>query len=128
MNIDEFWAIVERVHVAAPTDMNEKCRLLAAELGALPCAEISSFEEHFIDLFYQAFNWDIWAAAYMINHGCSDDGFMDFRSTLISLGRAPYECALKDADSLVDFNIDAEWAAYEGYQYVAHKVFEARCT
>ena len=59
----------------------------------------------------------------MINNGCGDDSFMDFRATLISLGRTPFEAALADADSLADFNIDPAWARYEGYQYVAGKVY-----
>lgn len=126
MSIDTFWLLVERVHAGAPDDMKEKCRLLAAELRSLPCEEIVSFEEHFRDLFYQAYDYEIWAAACIINGGCGDDSFMDFRSTLISLGRDPYETALRDVDSLAEFNIDPEWARYEGYQYVASKVYEEK--
>lgn len=127
MNIDRFWSLVDRVHAGAPGDMKEKCRLLAAELQSLSCEEIISFGEHFRDLFYQAYNWEIWAAAYLMKGGgCSDDSFMDFRSTLISLGRAAYETALRDVDSLADFNIDRKWATYEGYQYVAEQVYEEK--
>lgn len=127
MNIDTFWSLVERVHAGAPQDMQEKCRLLAAELRSLSCEELISFGEHFRDLYYQAYNWELWAAAYMIEGGgCSNDSFMDFRSTLISLGRAAYETALRDVDSLADFHIDPAWATFEGYQYVAPKVFEEK--
>lgn len=126
MNIAEFWSLVERVHTASPADMDEKSRLLGAELRQLPCEQILSFESHFRDLFYQAYNWDVWAAAYMIGHGCSDDSFTDFRSTLISLGRDAYSTALRDADALVEFNIDPAWATYEGYQYVAGKAYEEK--
>jgi len=127
MNIDEFWSLVGRVHATAPHDMAEKCRLLAKELRQLACEQISSFESHFCDLFYRAYSWDLWAAAYMINKGCSNDSFMDFRSTLISLGRDAYETALTDVESLVAFDIDPAWATYEGYQYVAQKVYEEKC-
>jgi hypothetical protein len=127
MTIDMFWSLVERVHAGAPDDMKEKCRLLAAELRTLSCEELISFDEHFRDLFYQAYNWELWAAAYIIERGgCSDDSFMDFRSTLISLGRAAYETALRDVDSLADFNINPAWATYEGYQYVAPEVYEEK--
>jgi hypothetical protein len=127
MKIDEFWSLVQRVHAASPADMDEKCRLLSAELRQLSCEQIRSFGSHFRDLFYQAYNWEVWAAAYIINGGCSDDGFMDFRSTLISLGRDAYSTALSDVDSLVEFNIDPAWATYEGYQYVAGKAYEDKC-
>jgi hypothetical protein len=51
---------------------------------------------------------------------------MDFRSTLISLGRSAYETALRDVDSLSEFNIDPAWATYEGYQYVGRQVYEEK--
>jgi hypothetical protein len=122
MTLDEFWEIVERVHEAAPLDMAAKCRLLRNELCKLPVEEVLSFEEHFTECYYRAYAWDIWGAAYVINGGCSDDGFMDFRSTLISLGRRPFETALADADRLAEFELDEEWACYEGYQSVALEV------
>src|SRR6266481_2140878 len=103
MSIDEFWSIIGRVHAGAPSNMDEKCRLLAAELQRLSCEEILSFGNHFRDLFFEAYNWELWAAAFMINKGCSDDSFMDFRATLISLGRDVYEAGLRDADSLAEF-------------------------
>ncbi|MFN7140275.1 MAG: DUF4240 domain-containing protein [Limisphaerales bacterium] len=126
MNLDEFWSIVERVHVAAPRDMDAKCRLLDRELRELPLEEVLSFEKHFSDCLFRAYDWGIWGAAFVINDGCSDDSFMDFRSTLISLGREAFENALVNPDSLADVEIDAEWAAYEGYQYVAPNVYLER--
>jgi hypothetical protein len=36
----------------------------------------------------------------VIEDGCSEDCFRDFRSYLISLGREAYEAALRDPDSL----------------------------
>lgn len=123
MTGDGFWDIVERVHAGSPDDMRRKCSLLQNELTRLPLAEVLSFEEHFGDCYMQANTWDIWGAAYLIHRGCSDDGFMDFRSTLISLGRGPFEAALANADSLAGFDIDSEWACFEGYQYVASKVY-----
>jgi hypothetical protein len=126
MSIDEFWQIVERVHTAAPQDMRAKCKLLAEELHRIPADEILSFGRHFDDCYHKADKWDIWGAAYIIHRGCSDDGFMDFRSTLISLGRQPFEAALTNADSLAGFDINPEWACFEGYQYVPGKVWRER--
>lgn len=123
MSIDEFWSLVEQVHAAAPTDMGKKCELLEDRLTIMPAAEIESFASHFTDCYYKAYDYGIWGAAYLICGGCSDDGFMDFRSTLISLGRAPFEAALRDADSLADFDIDPHWARFEGYQYVPGKAW-----
>lgn len=118
MNIDEFWNLVERVHAAAGGDMKAKCALLAEELRGLPKTEALSFGSHFADCWHQAYSWDVWGAAFVIRGGCSDDSFMDFRATLISLGRAAFETAMTQPDSLVNFNINREWAAFEGYQSV----------
>ena len=125
MNTPEYWSLVDRVHAASRNDMKKKCDLLATELRQLSPAEVCSFEDHFSDCLYRAYTWDIWGAAFVINDGCSDDSFMDFRSTLISLGRAPFEAALTNADSLAEVNIESEWATFEGYQYVAPKVYES---
>ena len=44
----------------------------------------------------------MWAAGFIINSGCSDDGFTDFRGWLIAQGKAIYESALDDPETLVD--------------------------
>ena len=57
--------------------------------------------------------------------GWSDDGFWDFRSTLITCGREIFELALKEPDSLAA--LDPEFGTIlqvEGLQYIARKVAE----
>jgi hypothetical protein len=44
----------------------------------------------------------VWAAAYLIGGGCSDDSFMDFRAGLIAQGRDWYHKAAASPDSLAD--------------------------
>ncbi len=124
MTTEEFWELVGRAHALSPRDMKVKCDHLAAELRSLPVEEILSFDRLYTEFYFKAYSHDIWGAAFVINHGCSDDSFMDFRSTLISLGRAAYETACRNADDLADHGIEREWATYEGYQSVAHKVYE----
>jgi len=122
MTIDEFWDVVERVHVASGGDMTRKCELLGKELRKLPPPDVKSFDNYLGDLYRAAYNWDLWAAAYIIAEGCGDDSFMDFRFTLVSMGRRAYERALADADSLAD--VEFTHADYEGYQYVPPTVYE----
>ena len=59
-----------------------------------------------------AYSWDPWGAAYLINGGCSDDGFAYFRSWLISRGRVTHEAVVRDPDSLADL-VDAGRDDYE---------------
>ncbi|WP_412769018.1 DUF4240 domain-containing protein [Micromonospora zamorensis] len=44
----------------------------------------------------------MWAAAYLIGGGCSDDSFIDFRAGVIALGREWYERVLVSPDGLAD--------------------------
>jgi hypothetical protein len=60
----------------------------------------------------------------VIEDGCSDDCFRDFRAYLISLGRAPYEAALKDPDSLAPVVEDAETGDWENADDVAPDAYE----
>jgi hypothetical protein len=50
----------------------------------------------------ESYRWDLWGAAYLINGGCSDDGFDYFRGWLLSQGRAIWQATLADPDSLAD--------------------------
>lgn len=45
------------------------------------------------DVHQALYRWDVWAAAYLIGGGCSDDSFMDFRAGLIAQGRDWYQKA-----------------------------------
>jgi hypothetical protein len=125
MTIEQFWNIVEKVHHASRGDFDYKCELLEQELRKLPLAEVQSFDTHFTDCLYRAYTWELWAAAYIIGSGCSDDSFWDFRSTLISMGHDTFERALEDPEALVDVASDEDDLQMEGYQYVAGKVAEA---
>ena len=118
MTLDQFWNIVEKVHRASDGDMEKKCELLDAELRRLSLDEVLSFHAHFDDCEDRAYSWELWAAAYIIGGGCSDDAFSDFRSTLISMGRKTFERTLADPQSLADIDYDPEIAQFEGYQYV----------
>ena len=125
MTIDTFWNLIDRVHTASGDDMDQKCALLKAELRDLPVAEVVSFQTHFDQAIDDAYTWPLWGAAYILNGGCSDDSFMDFRATLISLGRETFEAAVENPDSLavLDLEDPAEFI-YEGFQYVPTEVLE----
>ena len=49
----------------------------------------------------EAYQWELWGFAYLVNGGCGDDTFMDFRASLIALGQERFENAIKDAESLL---------------------------
>ena len=53
--------------------------------------------------------------------GCGDDGFWDFRSCLISLGKEQFFHVLKEPDALADIvnQPNVPFMLAEGFQYVA---------
>lgn len=118
MTTAEFWEIIEKVHQQSGGDMDQKCELLRERLMELDPEGIRSFRAHFDEADRRAYDWGLWGAAYVINGGCGDDSFTDFRSTLISHGRGIFERALANPDSLADLEMAEEDACYEGYEYV----------
>jgi Protein of unknown function (DUF4240) len=99
---------------------------LADILRQLTPEAIVGFHDRFWDYHSLAYRWDLWAAAYWLHGGCGDDGFIDFRSCLISLGKELFFQILKDPDVLADIvdRPDIPYMQAEGFQYVASKVYE----
>jgi len=127
MDIDEFWQIIETVHRNSDGDMDRKCELLKERLSALGEQGLRDFIGHFDAADAAAYTWPLWGAAYVMNGGCSDDAFSDFRATLISQGRTTYQQALINPESLADLAFqDEEDICYEGFQYVKNSVAEEK--
>ena len=122
MTLDQFWTLIAKVKEASGSDVEKRCELLDAELRKLPLVEVRAFDAHFTECLDRAYAWDLWAAAYIIGGGCSDDGFWDFRSTLISMGREIFERAVADPETLADVTIEDDHWEREGFQYVANTV------
>jgi hypothetical protein len=107
-------------------DVHEKT--LAEELEALSPEEVAAFDDRFWERHRAAYNWGLWAVAYWLGGGCSDDGFTDFRACLISLGEDVYNRAVADPDSLADVvdQPDCPYMQSEGFQYIALDVYERK--
>ncbi|CAO0826835.1 hypothetical protein SMICM17S_08698 [Streptomyces microflavus] len=69
-------------------------------LAALEPAEIIDFAVTAYEVTASAYRWPLWNAAYLIEGGCGDDGFMDFRDGLVLLGREAFTRAVAGPDSL----------------------------
>jgi uncharacterized protein DUF4240 len=117
MNIDQFWALIEP---GSEDEAPEES--LRERLAALEPSELEDFQKHFDQLFGRAYRWDLWGAAYLIEGGCSDDGFIDFRYALISKGKRVYEEALRAPDTLAKVDI----VGNESFGYVAQEVYEEK--
>ena len=99
MTLKEFWEHIEKTR---RKDSDAHVDRLVARLAKLPPGRIIDFHQRWNQLQRAAYNWNLWGAAYLINGGCSDDGFDYFCDWLLLQGRKVYEAALKNPDSLAD--------------------------
>ena len=120
-----FWQLIADTRDAAGNDTGRQSELLEERLSGLPPEQIVTFQRTREGLDRRAYTWDIWGAAYVIEDGCSDDCFRDFRAYLISLGPGPYEAALRDPDSLAPVVQDAEEGDWENADDVAPDAYES---
>jgi hypothetical protein len=128
MNKAAFWKLIDASRENAGGDLDEQLTDLRARVEQLDPNEIIQFGKLFDEYWGRAYTWDLWAAAYILGGGCSDDGFLDFRGWLISRGERTYEDALRDPETLAQVvNADAgDECQYEGFQYVARAAWEKK--
>jgi hypothetical protein len=125
---ETFWELVDEARDDASNDDERFLEVLEKGLMALPPNAIEGFRECLDDVLARAYRWDLWAAAYIINGGASDDGFQYFRAWLISRGRGVFEQALADPAGLEMFvPNDPEWLAeFEEMLYLPVYVLEQK--
>ena len=99
---ERFWNIVEQSRIDSGGEQDAQVAALTAILATLSVGEIEQFDARFREAMAEAYRWDLWAAAYLIQGGCSDDGFEYFCDWLISLGKHRFEAALRNPDSLAE--------------------------
>ncbi len=71
-----FWSLIaaSRRGVEAD-DQDAQVEKLEARLAKLTPEDLVGFERVFDELLQTSYRADLWGAAYLINGGCSDDGF-----------------------------------------------------
>src|SRR5688572_17014558 len=100
MTHDQFWELIATAGKQSGRETERVPELLGRLLLELPPEEIVAFDAVYDDLCCRAYRRPLWGAAYLINGGCSDDGFESFRGWLIAQGRKVFEAALESPDSL----------------------------
>jgi uncharacterized protein DUF4240 len=123
MTEDDFWSIVHASGGGYQGDCEAQADRVRQRLAGLTTAEIASFKARFQEQMNRAYSWELWGAAFIINAGCSDDGFEYFRAWLIMQGRNVFEAALADPETLVDV-VDAGEVECEEILYVPFEVYE----
>lgn len=124
---DRWWDLIERAGEDAedPDEQTELLHdLLVDELNA---DEILEFDTFVHEKLRDAYRGDLWAVAYIMNGGCSDDGFDYFCGWLIAKGKKHYEAALVNPeDAAKGVSPDDEPFESEGFWYVAANAWQEK--
>jgi hypothetical protein len=120
-----FWRLIAETRKAAGNDTGRQSELLKDRLTQLSPQAIVEFARTRQRLDQRAYTWSLWGAASVIEDGCSDDCFRDFRGYVISLGKGPYERALGNPDSLASVAQDAETGDWENADNVAPDAYSS---
>jgi hypothetical protein len=142
MDADAFWTLIERSGRETGT---KKARLawLDRQLNTLSADDIIDFQMWTDICQYRSNTWELWAAYFAVFGSGSDDGFLYFRSWLVSLGRETFECVVAEPDRLIEVLevlhlwdlvrertddellwTNDEWPEFESLAYVAWDPYE----
>lgn len=127
MDEEQFWAIVQTAVDEAGDDEEAYLEVVKRELSKLSLKEMIGFRLRTDKLLYNSYTSEMWCAGYLMNGGCSDDGFEYFRLWVISRGRKVYEAAMANPDNLIDYIDDddeMDFFEFELFWYVALEAFE----
>lgn len=128
MTETEFWSLIDSVRQSA-TAASDTPKRLIDHLKETSVQDIVDFGRLFRDASRTAYDERLWAAAYAINGGCSDDSFHNFRSWLVVQGKEFYSRALADPDSLAEIDLPSAEQIFDlGFDAggVASKAYEAK--
>lgn len=125
MNEQKFWQLIETVKKEAGAKIESRPAVLQKHLFSLEPEEIQGFQQRYETLLLEANSWSLWGAAYLMNGGCSDDGFKYFRDWLISEGKETFKGAVANPDSLATV-ARREYFELESFGYAAFKAYAAK--
>jgi hypothetical protein len=124
----EFWKLIAEAKEASRGDLETQLDIIETRLGEYSPEEIVSFQSVLHQLMDESYTRDLWAAAYILNGGCSDDCFDYFRGWLIAQGEHVYNEALRDPETLAPLAAitDLDDYAFESILYAAWTAYEEK--
>jgi hypothetical protein len=136
MDEERFWSLIERSRAlvnralvkGGDSFQEEQIEHLSDLLHVLSPEQVVGFDMRATALSNLAYRWELWDAAYWAHGGCSDDGFMDFRDNLISLGMGDFYRVLRSPDDLAEIINGPEipYLLGEGFGYLAGRVYREK--
>jgi len=111
MDKSQFWKLIDDAN--RDTASGDIAGYLSEKLADMDISDVLRWQQIFSTYLKMSYKNKLWAAAYVINGGCSDDGFDYFRCWLIAQGKDVFLGALADPDSLTKVDVEMEGAEYE---------------
>lgn len=111
VDIDRCWDVIEAARADAAVvwkglgdgDLDHAmATALIGRLVRLTPDEIAGFDVWAGVLRARLDRDDVYQAAFLLTHGCGDDGFSDFQAGIVGLGRHWFELVLQDPDHLAE--------------------------
>jgi len=99
MNKEQFWTLIDRGRKESGGDCEALAAYVFESLKKFAPVEVLGFQQQVWERLAESYTWELWAVAYIVNGGCSDDGFEYFRGWLIAQGRDFFEQAVRDPES-----------------------------
>ncbi len=125
----DFWTLIERAKTSSE-DIESQVELLTEFLSQRSVDDIFEFRRIIDQQYVNSYSYDLWGAAYLINGGCTTEGFEHFRGWLIAKGRTVFQSALENPDNLAKYvqESDDDFGEYEAEDMmcVAEKAFELK--
>ncbi len=123
MTKDDFWALIAQAKERCGQDLDASAEWLEAQLLGMGPQEVRSFGNILHGYLTLANKFGLWTAANIMLDGCTDDGFIDFRSWLIAQGKDVYLAALRDPDTLAEVPLYGG-GCFESLAYIGGEALE----
>jgi hypothetical protein len=121
----EFWALIDTSR-RGTEDAEEQTDKLQQLLEQLSEEAILDFHRYFHEAIRDGYRWDIWAAAYIINGGCGNDGFDYFLGWLIAQGQGYFQTTLADPNHAGSKVVPGDYVECESIWYAAQIAYEKK--
>lgn len=123
---DLYWAIIDK-SLKETKNQDDQEEFLIQEISTLSPKQMIGFRLRTDKLLHDTYNSEMWCAGYIMNGGCSDDGFEYFRNWVISRGKEAYYSAKQNPDNLIsEVYENAEMYDFESFWYVALEAFKQK--
>lgn len=127
MNKEQFWEIIDSVNQTSAGQARETCLAqVQNKLVEGTLKDIMDWYLIFQEYHEAAYRYELWAASAALGAHYTDDGFIDFRSWLISRGKRVYMDAMQDPDSLAAVPRKGEDLNFESFGYLAHGAYDIK--